>query len=128
MASARETVLLVDDNDFVRGFIRHVLVASGYSVQEARDGREALKIDELFKEPIHLLLTDLVMPNLGGWELAERLLPRRPEMKVLYISGFTDDAATRRGVQNGEVAFLQKPFSPAALTAKVREVLGKRET
>ncbi len=123
MPSARETVLLVDDNDVVRGFIRHVLVSSGYSVQEARDGCEALQIDESYQEPIHLLLTDLVMPNLGGWELAERLLPHRPKMKVLYISGFTDDAVTRRGMQTGEVAFLQKPFSPTALADKVRAVL-----
>ena len=119
MPTDRETVLLVDDNDFVRGYVRQVLLTSGYQVQEAQDGREALRIGEEFEEPIHLLLTDMVMPHLGGRELAERLASRRPGIKVLFMSGFTDDVTIQRNVLTGAVAFLQKPFAPDALSAKV---------
>ncbi|HYX68281.1 MAG TPA: PAS domain S-box protein [Terriglobales bacterium] len=120
-----ETILLVEDEDGVRGLVRQVLKRKGYSVLEARDGGEALLTCEHFHEPIHLLLTDVVLAHMSGRELAERLIPLRPEMKVLYMSGYTDDAIVQHGVLSQETAFLQKPFTTDALARKVREVLGE---
>jgi two-component system, cell cycle sensor histidine kinase and response regulator CckA len=119
-----ETILLVEDEDGVRGLVRQVLKRKGYSVLEARDGGEALLTCEHFHEPIHLLLTDVVLAHMSGRELAERLSALRPEMKVLYMSGYTDDAIVQHGVLSQETAFLQKPFTTDALARKVREVLG----
>ncbi|HXZ29501.1 MAG TPA: PAS domain S-box protein [Terriglobales bacterium] len=118
-----ETILLVEDEDGVRGLVRQVLKRKGYSVLEARDGGEALLTCEHFHEPIHLLLTDVVLAHMSGRELAERLSVLRPEMKVLYMSGYTDDAIVQHGVLTQETAFLQKPFTTEALARKVREVL-----
>jgi two-component system, cell cycle sensor histidine kinase and response regulator CckA len=118
-----ETVLLVEDEEGVRALTRHVLAGSGYCVIEAANGEEALRIVAGHPTPVHLLVTDVVMPRLGGRELAEQLLTRYPDMKVLFLSGYTDDAVVRHGVLRAEVNFLQKPFSPAALAHKVREVL-----
>src|SRR5262249_55717183 len=91
----------------------------------AGDGDEALGVAARQPGPIHLLVTDVVMPRLGGRELAERLGTARPQIKVLYMSGYTDDAVIRHGLVEAEHALLQKPFSPAALATKVREVLDK---
>jgi PAS domain S-box-containing protein len=121
-----ETVLLVEDEDGVRSLARHTLLRQGYHVLEARHGGEALLLCERHPDPIHLLATDVVMPQMSGRELAERLLPLRPEMQVLYMSGYMDDAIVRHGLINAGVPFLQKPYTPAALAAKVREVLDKR--
>jgi len=118
-----ETILLVEDEDAVRALTRHVLQKSGYKVLEARHGGEALRLCGRHREPIHLLLTDVVMPEMGGRELADCLISLRPEMKVLYLSGYTDDAVVRHGILTAESAFLQKPFSVETLTRKVREVL-----
>jgi PAS domain S-box-containing protein len=118
-----ETVLLAEDEDGVRALVRQVLRAGGYAVLEAQDGAEALGLAALPVGPIHLLVTDVVMPGLDGRGLAERLAGRHPGLKVLYLSGYTDDEVVRRGVSQEEVHFLQKPFSPAALVRKVREVL-----
>jgi PAS domain S-box-containing protein len=118
-----ETVLLVEDEDAVRSLIRIVLQGAGYRVLEASDGGEAVAVAGRHEGPIHLLLSDVVMPVLGGRELAERLLTLHPEMKVLFQSGYTDDAVVRHGVLQEKVHFLQKPYSPAALAWKVREVL-----
>jgi PAS domain S-box-containing protein len=118
-----ETVLLVEDEDAVRLLIRIVLQGAGYRVLEASDGGEAVAVAGRHEGPIHLLLSDVVMPVLGGRELAERLLTLHPEMKVLFQSGYTDDAVVRHGVLQEKVHFLQKPYAPAALAWKVREVL-----
>ena len=122
----KETVLLVEDEEQVRALSRHILEAHGYTVLEAGHGAEAIRVsDERLPGPIHLLISDVVMPHLGGRELAERLALTRREMKVLFVSGYTDDAVVRHGVLAAETAFLQKPFTPSALVKKVREVLDK---
>lgn len=121
--SGDETVLLVEDEDAVRSLTRLALQRKGYRVLEARHGEEALMIAKEHKGPIDLLLTDLVMPRLGGRQLAEQLLQTHPRLKVLYVSGYMDDAIIRQGLMTASTAFLQKPFSPEALAHKVREVL-----
>jgi YesN/AraC family two-component response regulator len=95
----------------------------GYSVLEASDGLEALKTAADHPEPIHILITDVVMPHLSGPDLATQLGTSRPGLKVLFISGYTDDTVFRHGVLEGGVAFLQKPFNLKALANKIREVL-----
>jgi PAS domain S-box-containing protein len=137
-----ETLLLVEDEDGVRALARTVLQHCGYTVLEAADGEEALRVaarhnrdlarpgpsSDLARAghglgPIALLVTDVVMPGLGGRPLAERLLALQPGMKVLYVSGYADDAVVRHGVLEEQVQFLAKPFTPLALACKVREVL-----
>ena len=100
-----------------------VLQGLGYQVLAAGDGREALRPAEEHEGPIHLLLTDVVMPVMGGRELAERLKQTRPGIRVLFVSGHTDDAIVRHGVLESEVCFLQKPFTPLALVLKLRSLL-----
>lgn len=99
----------------------------GYRVMEAANDGAALLICERHSEPIHLLITDVVMPELSGRELADRLAPIRPEMKVLYMSGYTDKAIVQQGVLDERAHFIQKPFAPQALIRKVREVLDEEE-
>ncbi|HWS15862.1 MAG TPA: PAS domain S-box protein [Candidatus Methylomirabilis sp.] len=118
-----ETVLLAEDEEVVRRLTREILTENGYRVLDAGNGREALLISEAHRGEIHLLLTDVVMPKLGGRELAERIRPLRPGLRILYMSGYTDDAILRHGVLEAEVPFLQKPFTPEGLARKVREVL-----
>jgi signal transduction histidine kinase len=119
-----ETVLLVEDEDRVRALGRLALASSGYTVLEARDGREALDICQREQGPIHLVVTDIVMPKMTGRELADRLAALRPGVKVLFLSGYPEDAVLRQGVTAGEGrGFLQKPFTPAVLARRVREVL-----
>jgi PAS domain S-box-containing protein len=121
-----ETVLIAEDEDGVRGFTRYVLETCGYTVIEARDGAEALQLAEKHDGPLPLLVTDVVMPRMGGREAAERIHAVRPGIKVMYLSGYTDDAVVRHGILKAETAFLQKPFSPAALARKVRELLDSK--
>jgi CheY-like chemotaxis protein len=118
-----ETVLLVEDAAPVRTLARRGLEARGYRVLDAADGPSALELSARHHGGIDILVTDVVMPGMSGRELAERLAPQRPGMKVLYTSGYTDDTMVRQGVLNAGVAFLQKPFVPDSLARKVREVL-----
>jgi two-component system, cell cycle sensor histidine kinase and response regulator CckA len=118
-----ETILLVEDQDAVRTFACHVLLAGGYTVLEARDGEEAFRLAQQWQGPIHLLVTDVVMPRMGGWQLAELLDQDRPELRVLFMSGYSGEAITRCGVLEAGPAFLQKPVTPVQLARKVREVL-----
>ncbi len=118
-----ETVLLVEDEEGVRTLLRLVLQRLGYNVLDARHGGEALLICERYKDLIHIMVTDVIMPQMSGRELSERLRPLRPEMKVLFMSGYTDDAVVRHGMLDARTPFLQKPISPDALAQKVREVL-----
>jgi PAS domain S-box-containing protein len=118
-----ETILLVEDRDAVRIFARHVLRTGGYTVLEARDGEDALRTAQQYEGRIHLLMTDVVMPRTSGPQLAELLARDRPELRVLFVSGYADDAITRFGAPKAGHAFLQKPFNPVRLARKVREVL-----
>ena len=120
-----ETVLVVEDAAAVRTVVRQMLERSGYAVLDAADGALALEIAARHHGPIHLVVTDVVMPAMGGRQLSEQLARLRPETKVLYTSGYTDDAIVRHGVLEAGVPFLQKPFTPEALVRKVREVLDK---
>jgi PAS domain S-box-containing protein len=119
-----ETLLLVEDEDAVRSLVRNVLKEKGYRILEASRGEEALELAEQYWGPIDLLVTDVVMPQMGGRELARRLVSLHPQIKVLYISGYADNPSWYQGGLDSGVAFLQKPFSPEALAHKVREVLG----
>ena len=120
-----ETVLLVEDATPVRTMARRGLEGRGYLVLDASDGPAALELSARHAGRIDLLVTDVVMPGMSGRELAERLAPHRPSMKVLYTSGYTDDTMVRQGVLTAGVAFLQKPFVPDTLARKVREVLDR---
>ena len=118
-----ETILLVEDDVGIRRLVRQVLAERGYWVLEAIHGTHAIQISEQNTVPIHLLATDLVMPGMSGRELAEHLKPSRPNMKVLFMSGYTDKAIVHHGELDPGTAYLQKPFTPDALARKVREVL-----
>ena len=126
LAKGSETILVVEDEEGVRSLVCETLASHGYKVLEARGADQALTIFEQYAEPIHLLLTDVVMPQVGGKELAKRLSTVHPEAKVLYMSGYTDNAIVRHGVLEGGTPFLQKPFVPRTLVQKVREVLDTR--
>ncbi|MGH6628324.1 MAG: ATP-binding protein, partial [Burkholderiales bacterium] len=119
-----ETILLAEDEPMVRNLSARVLKEQGYHLLEAVTGLDALSIAAEFGQSrIDLLLTDVVMPKMGGKELADRLKAIRPEMKVLFASGYTDEAIVRQGILDRSIPFIQKPFSPKALVRKVREVL-----
>jgi PAS domain S-box-containing protein len=127
VASARprgtETILLVEDEGSLRELARGCLQRGGYTVLEAREGRAAIEIASRHDQPIHLLLTDVIMPGLSGRDLADSLLGPRPDMKVLYMSGYTDDLIAHQGVLDPGTSLLEKPFSVESLLIKVREVL-----
>ena len=122
-ARGRETILLVEDEPSVRSLVHETLRLHGYTVLEARHGIEALLTSTKYVGPIHLLLTDVVMPQMSGPEVAEKLLTVRPGIKVLYMSGYPDHPVFDQGGVSCETGFLPKPFSPHLLTRKVREVL-----
>jgi hypothetical protein len=118
-----ETILLVEDEPALRSLARGILQKAGYYVVDACDGEDALVQSGRIAGPIQLVVTDVVMPRLSGRELVERLAKLRPDTKVLFMSGYTDDTIVHHGVLDHEVAFVQKPITPHALTTKVREVL-----
>ncbi len=118
-----ETILLVEDEESVRKMVGKILSGEGYTILEAAHGEEAIRICRSHKGPIHLLMTDVVMPRMSGRELAEKLRPLRKGMKVLYMSGYPDNTIVHHGVLDPHTAFLQKPFSLRALEQKVRDVL-----
>jgi CheY-like chemotaxis protein len=122
-SSGTETILLVEDEPAVRNFARRTLEERGYVVLEAASGAGALSIVASHAGPIALLVTDVVMPGLQGYQLAEQLVAGRPELRVLYLSGFTENSMIHHGVPDGGVAFLAKPFSTDALGEAVRRVL-----
>jgi CheY-like chemotaxis protein len=120
----RETVLIVEDDEQVRTLMRTILRRKGYDVLEAANGEDALLVSERHAGEIHLLVSDVLMPMMSGTELVARIGPTRPQMKVLYVSGYTEDTIIHRGTQDdGAFAFFQKPITPAAFLQKVREVL-----
>ena len=123
----RETVLLVEDEHGVRRLARLSLERHGYTVLEASSGREAIELSDTYEGDIDVLLTDVVMPEINGREVSERLRERRPTLKVLFMSGYNDDAVVRHGVVDSPAAFLQKPFDARTLATKVRDVLGHME-
>ena len=121
--SGSETVLIVEDDDNLRKFAQEVLLQHGYRVLDAENGEDALRVCKEYEGPIHLLLTDVIMPKMGGTELAERLQPLYPRMKVIYMSGYTDNTIVRHGVLSPELNFLEKPFTPKDLARKVRKAI-----
>jgi len=121
-----EVVLLVEDEDAVRSLVRGVLRSRGYTVLEAPNATEAVRISNEFTGVIDILLTDVIMPDVSGRELADQLCQARQEMRLLYMSGYTEDKVVHHGVMTSDVGFLQKPFTPERLLHKIREVLDRR--
>jgi|GEM_PF-1186674 len=118
------TILLVDDDDAVRGYCQQVLELFGWRVQPAESASAALEIAAIHGEPLRLLMTDVLMPGMNGRELADRLLARQPDLRVLFISGFHSDEVLQAGIEEDRVYFLAKPFKPSCLLAKLREIMG----
>jgi CheY-like chemotaxis protein len=117
-------VLLVEDDERVRKLGRQFLEASGYRVLEAKSAAEALELMAQHEPEIEVLMTDVIMPQMSGRELAEQVTKMKPGVRVLYMSGYTDDVIVRHGELEEEAAFLQKPFTKEALARKLRELLG----
>jgi NO-binding membrane sensor protein with MHYT domain/nitrogen-specific signal transduction histidine kinase/CheY-like chemotaxis protein len=126
LTSGTGTVLVVEDETAVRQLAVRTLKRRGYLTLVAKDGEEALRASEQHRGPIHLLLTDVVLPRTSGPRLAAILLAARPELRVLFMSGFTEDAIVNHGMLDPDTEFMQKPFSPPALALRVQEVLGRR--
>jgi CheY-like chemotaxis protein len=125
--SGAETILLVEDEEVLREMTARVLRRSGYTVLEAKNGDEALAVAKAHPSPVQLVLTDVVMPGLSGPKLVERFTAMQANVKVLYMSGYPDEAIVRRGVLEPGTAFLEKPFRMRALLGKIRELLGHGE-
>jgi len=118
-----ETVLIVEDDDTLRNFARKALQGYGYRILDAEDGEDALRVGEAHDGPINLLIADVVMPKMSGKEVADRLQPIYPQMKVIYMSGYTDNSIAHHGILAPGLNFLEKPFTPEGLARKVREIL-----
>jgi len=121
-----ETILLVEDEGSLRAIAREILEEEGYRVLEAAGANEAIEMARRHPEQIHLLVTDVVMPGMNGRALAESLVATRPELRVLYMSGYTDDVIAHRGVLESGALVLEKPFTVQAFLARVRMALGER--
>jgi two-component system, cell cycle sensor histidine kinase and response regulator CckA len=128
VTKGHETILLVEDEEMLRKLGRQTLKGHGYQILEASNGDEAVGVAAQHKGAIHLLLTDVIMPGMNGREVATRLLATRPSLRVLFMSGYTDDAIVHQGVLDESANFIQKPFSPDGLAQKVREVLDQEES
>jgi len=122
-SQGHETVLLVEDDEHLRGLTLRILQSRGYQIITATDGRDALRRAKEHEGAIHLMLSDVVMPGMSGRVLSEQLCALRPMLKVLFMSGYTDDDVMRRGILDRRTAFLEKPFTPEQLVGKVRDVL-----
>jgi CheY-like chemotaxis protein len=120
-----ETVLVVEDEPALREIAKRVLSRQGYVVLEASNGNVALEVSAAFTAKIHLVLSDAVMPGMSGAETVRRLKVQRPDLKVLFMSGYTDDEVVRRGIVSSAVPFIQKPFAPGGLAKSVRETLDR---
>jgi CheY-like chemotaxis protein len=125
MPRGDETILLAEDDSAVRALTLRVLQTCGYTVLEAAHGLAAFRLAEKHTGTIHLLVSDVVMPEMGGRQLVERIAAMKPGIKMLYLSGYTAEAVVRSGILASEVAFLQKPFTPSMLVRKVRDVLDR---
>jgi PAS domain S-box-containing protein len=125
LAEGKESILVVEDDPSVRSFTGMVLARNGYRIREAGLGAEALQILERMEEPVDLLLTDIVMPGMNGRQLAEAALRLRPELRVLYVTGYTDDEIVHHGVHASQIEVLEKPYSPVALLTRVRQILDR---
>lgn len=119
----KRTILLVEDEDFVRNITREVLELSGHCVLEANDANSGIQLFEEMYDQIDLVLTDVVMPGMNGRDLANRLLSMRPDLRVVFMSGYTDNAIVREGFSDPRLNYLQKPFTLDALNEKIHEVL-----
>ena len=129
VSPAATNILLTEDQPEVQSIARAILTRHGYTVLPAASGEEALRIlGEHPDRPIHVLLTDVVMPSMSGPDLARRVRSSRPEVAVLYMSGYTDDAIVRQGVLEAGVAFIQKPFTPDGLLRRIRDVLNTQRS
>jgi CheY-like chemotaxis protein len=122
------TVLVVEDDPALRRLMVRTLSAKGYRVLEASDGAEALQLVDRHGGPLDLVLTDIIMPGLSGPALVERLLPRTPDLKVLYITGYSEDAIRQHGLLPAGGALLEKPFTAHQLAERARAALAKAET
>jgi two-component system cell cycle sensor histidine kinase/response regulator CckA len=120
------TVLLVEDDESLRELIREILQANGYEVLEAEDPMKAIETVERHQGPIHLLLTDILMPGMNGPVLAQRVRDRRPDVRVLYMSGHTEDSVAQSGLVEPGALLISKPFTQESLARKLREALGPR--
>ncbi len=118
-----ERILLVEDDDSVRELASEILQMNGYEVIEASNGVDAISVFDAQKKPVDLVVTDLIMPQMGGRDLAKHVTPKNPDLKVLFLSGYTDSAVVRQGLLEPGSFFLQKPFTPAELAHKVRQAL-----
>jgi CheY-like chemotaxis protein len=118
-----ETILIAEDEGALRNIVSKILRGLGYTVLTAVDGGDALRVAAEHEGPIHLLLTDVIMPGIGGRELSDRVVQLRPALRVLYLSGYTDDSVIAQGARSNQIAFLQKPIASAELAKKVRGVL-----
>jgi CheY-like chemotaxis protein len=118
-----ETILVAEDEAMLRELAHEFLATAGYTVLEASNGEEAMEVSERYEGPLHLLMTDAIMPRMSGRELSGRLRAQRPDIKVLLVSGYTDDTVLQNGLLESGTAFLQKPFTRESLLRKAREVL-----